>query len=105
MKDVGLQPERTALAWTRTGWAGGAIAILCARLATGEHWFALGILAVAVSGLSVAIMVACICRSRHLQHGHATVRPWLAAAVAAWLSGVSGVVLISLILRSHITPI
>jgi uncharacterized membrane protein YidH (DUF202 family) len=48
--DVGLQPERTSLAWLRTclGLAGGALLTARVFLAT-ESWAALGILVIVIA--------------------------------------------------------
>jgi uncharacterized membrane protein YidH (DUF202 family) len=84
--EVGLQPERTYLAWTRTGLAFAAVAALLIRRAVqGNGWLLL-------FGLAAATAAALILARAHwryrmtvvrLRQGRSPASPGLIAAVAA----------------------
>ena len=84
--EVGLQPERTYLAWTRTGLAFAAIAALLIRRAMQGHaWLT-------VFGVPTAVIAALVLARAHwryrktvvqVQQGHSPYDPRLIAAVAA----------------------
>ncbi|MDT4843768.1 hypothetical protein FQZ97_777050 [compost metagenome] len=90
VRDPGLQPERTRLAWNRTALAMGACALLVIRagLQSGEllSLMAGGLLCVATCGLVVIGMI----RSHQLERGLYRAPPerlvlmtWLCPAIAA----------------------
>jgi len=88
--DRGLQPQRTALAWGRTGLAVfvNALIVLRAGLMTEQPLvLALGVFLLVAAGLSVACGTW---RVRHLvEHGGRSGPPWLliASTVAvAWVA-------------------
>lgn len=81
-RDPGLQPERTALAWNRTGLAMLVNALLALRTGWTSHQApitALGFVLLLASG---AIIFYGAWRRRHLLHGHGSIAP-AAHAVAA----------------------
>jgi uncharacterized membrane protein YidH (DUF202 family) len=85
-RDPGLQPERTALAWQRTGLALAGASVVVARLT----FSTVGILAfvAALSGLAHAVMVFVV--QRRLYRMRATGREtahWPTGVHAALLSG------------------
>lgn len=95
--DVGLQPERTYLAWTRTGLAFAAVAALLIRRASAGHAWLM------VFGLPAAIATAFVLlraqwRYRRtvarVQQGLSPYEPRLVAAVAvaACLVSIGGLV-------------
>lgn len=76
--DVGLQPERTSLAWVRTGLALVVVSLLLGRLATGSGVAAL---AVSFAGLVLAATSVALAARGHdrrtaaLHGGRYTVAP------------------------------
>jgi len=89
--DVGLQAERTYLAWTRTGLAFAATAVLLLRRAAlGELW--LLVFGVPAAVTAALILIRAQWRYRvtvaKVQQGRSTAAPRLVAAIA----GASGVV-------------
>lgn len=83
--DVGLQPERTYLAWTRTGLAFAAVAVLLIRRATQGHAWLL------TFGLPAALVAAGMIAQAHWRYrktlvlvraGRSPASPALIAAVA-----------------------
>lgn len=87
MKDPGLQPERTAQAWSRTGWAACAVALVGVRLAAGGHRPGFGVFDLVTALLGASIVALCYLRAQHLKHRSSAAKPWLFAAIAAWLIG------------------
>ena len=98
-RDTGVQPERTALAWTRTGLAVVGNAILVLRSAV-EHS------SVTIAAAGVGLLVAALCivvrgarRRAQLAEGAFTAElavfsPWLVMAVAL-LTSLTGAVVIA----------
>ena len=99
-RDPGLQPERTALAWSRTGLAVVAGSLLGGRLLAPHVGVAGLVLGAAGVGLGLALLVAAPARERrHARRAHpARLRPGggllAALAAAAALLGVVGVVIV-----------
>ena len=94
-RDPGLQPQRTALAWSRTGLAVfvNALIVLRAGLASEQATIvALGVLLLVAAGLSV---VCGTWRVRHLaEAGSQSAPPWLlivATVAVAWIACFAGV--------------
>jgi uncharacterized membrane protein YidH (DUF202 family) len=93
--DPGLQPERTALAWTRTALAMAVNALLAMRagFVAGEPWLvAIGVLLFAASGAVVAIGTV---RRRQLSGERLVITPPAGAlvgvAVATLVASAGGV--------------
>jgi uncharacterized membrane protein YidH (DUF202 family) len=93
--DPGLQPERTALAWSRTALAIAVNALLSIRagFVAGEPWLvAIGVLLFATSGAAVAIGTV---RRRQLSGERLVITPpagaLLGVAVATLVASVGGV--------------
>ena len=93
--DPGLQPERTALAWTRTALAVAVNALLSIRagFVSGEPWLvAVGVLLFAASGAAVAIGTV---RRRQLSGEQMVITPptgaLLGVAAATFVASVGGV--------------
>ncbi|WP_350349402.1 DUF202 domain-containing protein [Agromyces sp. G08B096] len=96
--DPGLQPERTALSWSRTAFAVAANALLSLRagLVAGEPWLvAVGVLLFGTAG---AVVVIAAVRRRQLAGAELTITPprgalagVTAAAVLAAAGGVASV--------------
>lgn len=93
--DPGLQPERTALAWTRTALAIAVNALLSMRagFVAGEPWLvAVGVLLFAASGAVIAIGTI---RRRQLSGARLAITPptgaLLGVAVTTLLASVGGV--------------
>lgn len=81
-RDPGLQPERTALSWTRTSLVVAVNALLALRsgLVHGEPWLvATGAVLFAAAG---AVGIVGSVRRRELDAGRFAPAPWLIAAVA-----------------------
>ncbi|MGX5697210.1 DUF202 domain-containing protein [Agromyces soli] len=81
-RDPGLQPERTALSWTRTALVVAVNALLALRtgLVQGEPWLVVvGAVLFATAG---AVGAAGSVRRRELDAGSFAPAPWLMAAVA-----------------------
>ncbi|HET6672802.1 MAG TPA: DUF202 domain-containing protein [Agromyces sp.] len=97
--DPGLQPERTALSWSRTALAIAVNALLSIRagFVAGEPWLvAIGVLLFAASGAAVAIGTV---RRRQLSGDQLVITPptgalvgVAAATLLASLGGVASVV-------------
>ncbi len=81
-RDPGLQPERTALAWNRTGLAMLVNALLALRTGWTSHQSPITVLGFVLLLASGAIIFYGAWRRRHLVHGHGTIAP-SAHAVAA----------------------
>ena len=101
--DAGLQPQRTALAWSRTGLAlfVNALIVLRAGLVSEEVFIvALGMVLLIAAGLSV---VCGTWRVRHLATHGARLGPPTPLIVAtmcvAWIACVAGVASIVVTLR------
>ncbi|WP_116323558.1 DUF202 domain-containing protein [Cupriavidus sp. P-10] len=86
MKDPGLQPERTALAWSRTGWACLAVAALCIRTVLGENLPGLQVTGLIASSLCLLVFATCFARSRQLREGVVTSYGRPHQLVSLWLS-------------------
>jgi ABC-type branched-subunit amino acid transport system permease subunit len=81
-RDPGLQPERTALSWTRTALVVAVNALLALRtgLVQGEPWLVVvGAVLFATAG---AVAAAGVLRRRELDAGSFAPAPWLMGAVA-----------------------
>ncbi|MBX3644221.1 MAG: DUF202 domain-containing protein [Rubrivivax sp.] len=94
--DSGLQPQRTALAWSRTGLAVFVNALLALR--TGAQ---LGMTFVVTLGIvllfAAAGIVACgVWRQRYLAHSHAPIAPSVSmirgVVITRWLACAAGLV-------------
>lgn len=102
MRDPGLQPERTALAWSRTGLAVVAGSLLGGRLLAPHAGVAGLLLGAAGVGLGLALLLAAPARERRhaRRSGPALLRPGggLLAVVAAGacLLGVVGLAVVVL---------
>ena len=89
-QDSGLQPQRTALAWSRTGLAVfvNALIVLRAGLAS-EQGVIIGLGAV----LLVAAGLSVVCgnwRVRHLAaHGSRSAPPWPLIATTVWVAWIA----------------
>lgn len=94
MRDPGLQPERTSLAWGRSGWASAVIAVGCARAAVAGLGTPFGALAILVGVVSIAVALACGFRGRELRiRGmSARPRPFVKIWISVWLSLLSAFV-------------
>lgn len=94
MRDPGLQPERTSLAWGRTGWASAVIAVVCARAAVTGHGTPFRALAILVGFVSLAVALACGFRGRELRvfGMSARPRPFVMIWISVWLSLLSAFV-------------
>lgn len=93
--DPGLQPERTALAWSRTAFAIAVNALLSLRagIVAGHPWLvAVGVLLFAASGAAVVIGTV---RRRHLSGDRLVITPPAGAlvgvAAATLLAAAGGV--------------
>lgn len=93
--DPGLQPERTALAWSRTALAIAVNALLSIRagFVAGEPWLvAIGVLLFAASGAAVAIGTV---RRRQLSGDRLVITPptgaLLGVAAATFVASAGGV--------------
>lgn len=88
--DPGLQPQRTALAWGRTGLAVfvNALIVLRAGLVSDQMLImGLGVLLLVAAGLSV---VCGTWRVRHLAaHGAQSGPPWLLIATTVWVAWIA----------------
>lgn len=86
-RDPGLQPQRTALAWSRTGLAVfvNALIVLRSGLVTEQVFIlALGVVLLVAAGLSV---VCGTWRVRHLAaHGAQSGPPWLLMVTTVWVA-------------------
>ncbi len=89
-----MQPERTSLAWGRTGWASAVIAVGCARAAVSGNSVSFRALAILVGLTSLAVALACGFRGRELREfgPHARPRPSVMIWIGAWLSLLSAFV-------------
>ncbi len=102
-RDPGLQPQRTALAWHRTGLAAFVNALVVLR--AGTHSGARGLVALGVllMVLSAAAVVAGTWRARMLAASHAPGAPpqalMLASVGATWLACVAALLSIVVTLR------
>lgn len=91
--DAGLQPERTLLAWVRTGLTLAVVSLLLTRLTTGSGVAAL---VTGSTGLIVAAVVVSVQSSRYKRNDarlrEGTLRPALLAALAvtAWTVTMAG---------------
>jgi hypothetical protein len=95
-RDRGLQPQRTALAWVRTGLAVfvNALIVLRAGFVTAQYFIlALGTILLVASAFSVVFGTW---RVRHLAaHGARVAPPWIlmvGTMWVAWLACFAGVV-------------
>jgi hypothetical protein len=88
--DRGLQPQRTALAWSRTGLAVfvNALIVLRAGLLTEQGFMlALGVFLLVAAGFSV---VCGTWRMRHLAaRGARSAPPWLLIAATVWVAWIA----------------
>jgi hypothetical protein len=88
--DRGLQPQRTALAWSRTGLAVfvNALIVLRAGLVTEQSFIVLlGMILLVAAGLSV---VCGTWRVRHLAtHGARSEPPWLLIVGTMWVAWIA----------------
>jgi hypothetical protein len=86
-RDRGLQPQRTALAWVRTGLAIFVNALVVLRTGIVTHQFfilALGTVLLLASALSV---VCGTWRVRHLAaHGARVAPPWILMVGTMWIA-------------------
>ena len=100
-RDPGLQPQRTALAWVRTGLAVfvNALVVLRTGLVTGQFFIlALGTVLLVASALSV---VCGTWRVRHLAaHGATVEPPWILMVGTMWIALIACVAGIASILAT-----
>lgn len=83
-RDPGLQSERTALAWNRTGLAVLVNALLALRTGWVHHETPITVLAFALMVAAVAAVLYGAWRRRHLLNGHGRAAPpAVAIAIAA----------------------
>jgi hypothetical protein len=91
-RDPGLQPQRTALAWVRTGLAVFVNALVVLRTGIVSKQFfilALGTVLLVASALSV---VCGTWRVRHLAaHGARVAPPWLLIVGTMWIALIASV--------------
>ncbi|WP_150782915.1 DUF202 domain-containing protein [Pseudomonas fluorescens] len=81
-RDPGLQAERTALSWSRTGWAVLANALLALRSGWANQQVPITLLACALLVASGAVVLYGARRRRQLLSGQAVIAP-SAFAIAA----------------------
>ncbi|WP_061152240.1 DUF202 domain-containing protein [Caballeronia arvi] len=85
MTETGLQPERTALSWSRTGWASIAIALLYVRALLVDARFETRLGGIALASLSVAMLLISLRRSHQLRNGLVAERDTPMLVLSAWL--------------------
>ena len=100
-RDPGLQPQRTALAWVRTGLAVFVNALIVLRTGIVSKQFfilALGAVLLVASALSV---VCGTWRVRHLAaHGARVAPPWILIVGTMWIALIASVAGIASILAT-----
>src|SRR5277367_4598217 len=88
--DTGLQPQRTALAWSRTGLSVFVNALIVLRTgAEAENFVILGLGLILI--LAAASSVICgVWRMRHLgSHGARSAPPWILMAAVLWVAWIA----------------
>ena len=85
-QDPGLQPQRTALAWGRTGLSMAAVALLVLRAGVQGHRPA--VLAVGTLDMACAVLLCLAAGWRRSALGRETIRP----VPPAWMAGISAAV-------------
>lgn len=83
VRDPGLQPERTALSWSRTALLVAVNALLALRtgFVEGEDW--LVVTGVVLVGAAAAVAAVGTVRRRHLESGRFAPPAWLIVAISA----------------------
>ena len=84
-RDPGLQPERTALAWTRTGLAAAAVSLLLMRAAWHTSNPYLVTAAALIVATSLAFQRLALRRRRELLRALEAPPAWMTLATAALL--------------------
>ncbi len=90
VRDPGLQPQRTALAWERTSLALVVNALIVLRAGAIQRQRLLLAMGVLLLVIAASGIVFAACRRRHLDDGAAPASPHpvalLIAAIATWLA-------------------
>lgn len=92
--DPGVQRERTAMAWTRTGVSVLVNGLIVLRAGAVANQFVIVVLGFVLLAASGAAVVVGAWRARHLSAGRHETTPWplvLATVWIAWLASIGGI--------------